>query len=240
MVSINYKFVQGIISILGIKNVLSVKFTSNKRCNFNCLYCEKGWANNTLASKTNVPDYNDIFEEVKHYLTHHNDASFVMLSCCGESALYSGFGALALKIKEEFPEIGIMTYVNAIQLSNKAIQQELSLCHILGCNIDSVFEDEFQMICRPSNNLSFTSILEGLKDFSRHFKGMLLVDSKFVSGINDSEESLDSLLTYLSEIQPNHYIIYGTQYQGQKLSENFTNLLREKMDDLPFPVSLHL
>ena len=69
---------------------------------------------------------------------------------------------------------------------------------------------------------------------------MLLVDSKFVSGINDSEESLDSLLTYLSEIQPNHYIIYGTQYQGQKLSENFTNLLREKMADLPFPVSLHL
>ena len=69
---------------------------------------------------------------------------------------------------------------------------------------------------------------------------MLLVDSKFIHGINDTEESLDSLLAYLSEIQPNHYVVYGTQYHGQRLSEYFTDLLRAKTIDLPFPVSLHL
>ena len=235
-----YKFVKGIIDTLGVKNVLKVEFAPGQKCNYDCLHCELGRANNAHNNFGKFTSSSEIFIEIQAFLVDDPEIKFVMLSGCGHYALYSGFSSLVKKIRENLPELGIMTYTNASILSREEIQEELAYCNIIGCNINSVFEDDLYLCSKPSSNHRLRIALEKLKIFSNHFTGMFIVETEFIHGINDTEKNIDGLINYLSEIQPNIYAVKGKNNQDNSLSEEFTLLLKNKMNDAPFPVKFHL
>ena len=236
----NYKFVKGIIDALGVKNVINVEFAPKKKCNYDCLYCELGKANNIQNDCGKFNSVSEIFIEIQTFLLDNPEINFVMLSGCGNYALFSGFSSLVKMIRENLPELGIMTYTSATMLSREEIQKELTNCNIIGCNLNSVFEDDLHLCCHPSSNHRLKTTLDNLKLFSNHFTGMLIVETEFIRGINDTEKNIDGLIEYLSDVQPNVYNVVGNNFQGRSLSEDFTSLLKNKMNEAPFPVKFHL
>ncbi|MHA1155081.1 MAG: radical SAM protein [Candidatus Heimdallarchaeota archaeon] len=236
----NYRFVKGKVNALGVKDVLKVGFNPIKICNFDCVYCIVGRTNKCLNNRIEFYTVSEIFNEIYHYIRENGTVPYVLLTGSGEPALYSGFGELVEKIKDNFPEIGIMAYTNATLLSRKDVQNEFARIDILGCTINSVYLNEFHNICRPNDEVNLKNALEGLKEFSRHFTGMLIVDSKFVHGLNDTERNVEGLIEYLSEVQPNEYSVVTRKHHGQNLTKEFISFLEDKMSDLPFPVSIQL
>jgi len=235
-----YKFVKDVMNALGCQNVLKVDFSPKKTCNFDCIYCSVGRTTNWLMERTEFYPVEEIFSEISSYIDNNGEVNYIMLTGSGEPALYSGFGRLSEMIKQQYPNIGIMAYTNGTLLNRKDVQTEFSNCDIIGCNLNSVYEGEFKKICRPLTKVRLQDTLNGLKEFSKHFKGILLFDTKFVRDINDTEKNVQGLIEYLKEVQPNKYTVINRKYKGQELTEEFKAFLEQTMRDLPFPVDLYL
>ena len=225
---------------MGYKNILIVDVNPKKACNFNCVYCPIGQTDKWTNERVNFFPAEELFSEINHFVNENPMVEGTILTRSGEPALYKGFGQLAKMIREAYPKFVIMAYTNASLLSRKDIQEEFSLCNVIGCNLNSVFEDEFQRICRPHSEVRLKNALDGLTEFAKHYKGLLRIDTKFVPGLNDTERNLLGLIDYLSEVQPNAYAVVGREYKGKQLSEEFTTLIKDKMSDLPFPTQFHL
>jgi wyosine [tRNA(Phe)-imidazoG37] synthetase (radical SAM superfamily) len=235
-----YKFVKEVINALGCQNVLKVDFSPKKTCNFDCVYCSVGRTTNWTMERTEFYPIEEVYSEINHYINHNGEVEYVILTGSGEPALYMGFGKLADMIKKNYPNVGIMAYTNGTLLNRKDVQNEFMKCDVLGCNLNSVYEKEFKKICRPLDEVRLQGTLNGLKEFSKHFKGVLLFDTKFVKGMNDTERNVLGLIDYLKEVQPNKYTVISKKHKRQELTEEFISFVKETMDDLPFPVDLYL
>ncbi len=235
-----YKFIKGIINALGCQNVLKVDFSPKKTCNFDCIYCIVGRTTKWTMKRTEFYPVEEVFSEISNYIDHNGTVEYVLLTGSGEPALYSGFGELSEKIRINFPNIGIIAYTNGTLLNRKDVQKEFANCNVLGCNLNSVYDEEFKRICRPLKDVRLQDTLNGLKEFSKHFKGILKFDTKFVKDLNDTERNVLGLIDYLKEVQPNNYTVISKKYKGQELTEEFTSFITETMKDLPFPVELYL
>lgn len=235
-----YKFLKEITNALGCQNVLPVDFSPKKTCNQDCIYCGVGRTTNWTMKRTEFYPIDEVYSEISNYMDHNGKVEFVLLTGSGEPSLYSGFGMLAEKLKNNYPNLGIIAYTNGTLLNRKDVQNEFAKCNVLGCNLNSVYEEEFKQICRPFKEVRLQDTLNGLKEFSKHFKGILLFDTKFVKGLNDSERNVLGLIDYLKEVQPNKYTVISKNHKGQELTEEFVTYVKETMKDLPFPVDLHL
>ncbi|NHJ32083.1 MAG: radical SAM protein [Asgard group archaeon] len=235
-----YKFVKDVINALGCQNVLKVDFSPKKTCNFDCIYCIVGRTTKWTMERTEFYPIEEVYSEISHYIDNNGKVEYVILTGSGEPALYSGFGELSDKIKKNYPNVGIMAYTNGTLLNRKDVQAEFAKCDVLGCNLNSVYDEEFKKICRPLDDVRLQDTLNGLKEFSRHFKGVLLFDTKFVKGMNDTERNVQGLIEYLKEVQPNKYAVISRKHKGQELTDDFVSFVKETMKDLPFPVDLYL
>ena len=235
-----YKFLKEITNALGCQNVLPVDFSPKKTCNHDCIYCGVGRTTKWTMERSEFYPIEDVFSEINKYIENNGIVEYILLTGSGEPALYSGFGELADKIREKFPSIGIIAYTNGSLLNRKDVQNEFAKCTILGYNLNSVYNKEFKKICRPLEDVRLQDTLNGLKEFSKHFKGNLMFDTKFVRDLNDTKRNVQGLIDFLKEIQPNSYTVISKKHKGQELTEEFASFIRESMKDLPFPVDLHL
>lgn len=235
-----YKFLKEITNALGCQNVLPIDFSPKKTCNHDCVYCGVGRTTNWTMERTEFYPIDEIYSELRKYLEHNGKVEYALLTGSGEPALYSGFGELSEKIRNNFPNIGIIAYTNGTLLNRKDVQKEFAKCNVLGCNLNSVYNEEFKRICRPLKDVRLQDTLNGLKEFSKHFRGILKFDTKFVKGLNDTKRNVLGLIDYLKEVQPNNYTVISKTHKGQKLTKEFTSFITETMKDLPFPVELYL
>ncbi|MFW9922854.1 MAG: radical SAM protein [Candidatus Thorarchaeota archaeon] len=237
----DYKFVKGLNeSTLGYKNILKVDISPKKVCNFDCVYCSVGRTSRWLMEREEFFSAEEIFNEIIDFYSHNDSVEGVLLTGSGEPALYKSFGKLARKIKEFYPNMIIMVYTNASLLRNKDVQEDFAVCNVVGCNLNSVFPEELQSISRPHMDVNIEDALQGLIEFGKHFKGQLLIDTKFIKGLNDTERNVQGLKEYLIRVQPNSYTIIGRKYKGDYLSDQFIDYLKNEMHDMPFPVSIFL
>jgi len=161
-----------------------------------------------------------------------------MLTGSGEPALYSKFGVLVDLIKRKYRNAKIMAYTNASLLSRNDVINEFSKCDIIGCNLNAVYDIEFQNACRPLDTVKLKSALEGLLRFKKQFQGVLFVDTKFVPGINDTERNLLGLIDYLKELSPDKYTIIHRKFKGQEPEAEFIDLSRERISELTFTTNI--
>jgi wyosine [tRNA(Phe)-imidazoG37] synthetase (radical SAM superfamily) len=45
-------------------------------------------------------------------------------------------------------------------------------------------------------------VLEGLREFARSYRGVLLTETMLVAGVNDGDEGVDAVATFLAEVSP--------------------------------------
>ncbi|MGC9779278.1 MAG: radical SAM protein [Candidatus Heimdallarchaeota archaeon] len=236
----NCKFVKGIIEALGFKNVLKVDFSPKKTCNFDCVYCGVGRTSTWLNERSEFYPVEDVFFEIDYYIEHNGEIRYVMLTGSGEPALYKGFGELVAKIKQKYPNLKIMAYTNCSLLSRKDVHYEFLQCDVLGCNLNAVYNDEFQKICQPFSPVRLKDALNGLVQFKKVFKGVIFVDSKFVKDLNDTHRNLNGLIEYLADLKPDRYIAVIRNYKGTKPTDEFVNLVKQKVDDLHFTTKVYV
>jgi len=91
---------------------------------------------------------------------------------------------------------------NASLIWDEGVREDLQKADWVSVKVDALDEQIWRRMDRPSRSLDLEAILQGIIDFSKDFKGMLVTESMLLSGINDNEKSLQAMAQFLEKVDP--------------------------------------
>jgi wyosine [tRNA(Phe)-imidazoG37] synthetase (radical SAM superfamily) len=172
-----------------------------KRCNFDCLYCELGKAPTT--SSYDCDNQNEaIIEEITQSLQNHPNIDVITITANGEPTLYPYLHDLLLKINQIKKEKKLLILSNASTINDPQIEDSLALCDIVKLSLDSALAKSFQKIDRADSSIVLEDIKEGITTFANKHKTKLIIEILFVKGVNDSDEDIQALSSFMQKINP--------------------------------------
>ncbi len=209
-----------------------------KTCTLNCVYCPVGSTINHTTEREEYSPKNEIFAEIYHYITKHEQPDYIWLQSRGEPALYLQFGNLVQKIKNSFKGIKVAVWTNSTLFPRWNIREEFSKCDLIISDLDSVLPKEFTGINRPHKDINHENVLLGIREFKKWFSGVFRLHTVFLNGLNDTEGNLEGLKKFLADISPEKYYVTFGQIKGiDPVTDGFKSLLNEKFSEVPYEIT---
>lgn len=201
----NFKYVYGPVPSRRMGISIGISPIAKGHCNYSCIYCQLGRTKNMSNKREEYFNCNDIIEEFKSYLKEDIYFDVVTIVGEGEPLLYSKIGDLIkqLKLLTTKP-IAVIT--NGALLSEKTVREELKNADIVLPSLDACDENMFKKINRPHGSIKFKEVIEGLRTFSKEYKGQLWIETMIVKDINDNKEFYLKFKELLSTI--NYHRLY--------------------------------
>ncbi|MBN2080537.1 MAG: radical SAM protein [Spirochaetes bacterium] len=185
---------------LGIS--LGVDLVPHKTCSLNCVYCECG---DTTALVTDVAEWvptREVIAELDEYLEGSPRLDVLTFSGSGEPTLHSGIGEIITHIRTRYPQYRIAVLTNGTMLVDPGVRRSIRDADIVVPSLDAVSPDLFERIARPAPGVRIDEVIEGLVDFRREFRGLLLLEIFVVPGVNDGDDELAALKDACLRIRP--------------------------------------
>ncbi len=149
----------------------------DKICSFDCLYCQLGKTGSLTATRKRYVSNEDILEEIRALPQISID--YITFSGRGEPTLAKNLGQMidAVKTIRQEP-IAVIT--NSSLMGRQDVREELAGADFVICKLDAFSQESFEMINQPLKGIKFDTILEGIKEFKRHFQGRLALQLMFL------------------------------------------------------------
>ncbi len=96
----------------------------------------------------------------------------------------------------------IAVITNASLLWRKDVRTELMKADWVSVKVDSVMGKSWHMVNRPQMTLQLESILNGILEFARAYKGILVTETMLVKNINDTVAGIKAVGDFLKLLQP--------------------------------------
>ena len=169
-----------------------------KSCNFDCIYCELDRAQKRDKIE-NPPKIDDILKDVKEGIKRYN-FDVLTITANGEPTLYPYLDELIDELQKLNKKLLILS--NSSTIFKPTIQNALKKLDIVKLSLDTANPKTFKKIDRPLKGIEIDKIIEGIKRFSKIYKGELIVEILVVQGINDKKEEFIKLNKVLNQINP--------------------------------------
>lgn len=118
----------------------------------------------------------------------------------GEPTLDLNLGKEISMLKQFRKKIAVIT--NASLLWREDVRRDLAEADWVSVKIDAVDAEIWRLVDRPHGALDLSTILAGVADFARQYKGKLVTETMLVDGLNDSAEALEKLAEVLAQVRP--------------------------------------
>ena len=187
---------------------LGINHLPEKICSYSCMYCQLGRTRHLTITRHADGDPVQIFHLVETRLKelslsgHMPDT--ITLVPNGEPTLDKNMGAIISQLKIFRIPIAVIT--NGSLLWQKEVRDGLADADIVSVKVDSIGEKIWKKINRPHGSLKLNEVLEGIRIFSKEFKGRLITETMLISGMNDDQASAMNLTQFLQSI--NHEEVY--------------------------------
>lgn len=178
-----------------------------KQCNYDCLYCELE-PSLTTSIQTLITPVDEVVNELKQYLNPNID--IITITANGEPTLYPHLDDLVEKIDKIKGKTQTLILTNSSTLPNKQIFQTLLKFDQVKLSLDSVSENIFKKLDRPSKEINLQNIIESIIKFSSIYKGKLFIEILVVKNINDSIDEIKKINHILMQIQNIARVDFGT------------------------------
>lgn len=177
---------------LGVNNI------PPKTCSYSCVYCQLGRTSNMLVNRQAFYKPEQILMQVERKI---NDATlrgeridYITFVPDGEPTLDVNLGREISLLKHVGIPIAVIT--NASLLWREEVREELLAADFVSLKVDAVSHDLWRRINRPHKNLKLDTILDGIKQFARSFKGILVSETMLIDGVN-YEDELEKIANFL-------------------------------------------
>jgi wyosine [tRNA(Phe)-imidazoG37] synthetase (radical SAM superfamily) len=195
------KYVYGPVPSRRLGFSLGVDIVPYKTCTLDCIYCQLGRTTCKTIERKPYVSKSDIFREIQETLQSNHNVDFITFSGSGEPTLNSEIGILVNKIKK-MTSIPVAVLTNATLFFMKDVQKDLLEADVVLPSLDAASKDVFKKINRPHDLLIIDSVVDGLKEFRRIYKGKIWLEIMVIKGYNDDSKELLQIKKALSEIQP--------------------------------------
>jgi len=183
---------------LGINNIPA------KICTYSCAYCQVGRTVQMQVERRPYYSPQEIYDEVKEKVERSKSQGlaidYLTFVPDGEPTLDINLGREIDMLRSLGIRIAVIS--NASLIWDERVREELSKADWVSVKVDAVEERIWRHVDRPSRALKLQAILQGIIEFSKDFKGMLVTESMLLSGINDDESSLLAIAEFLERIDP--------------------------------------
>ena len=183
---------------LGINNIPA------KICTYSCAYCQVGRTLQMQVQRRSFYSPQDICDEVRQMVKSSSDQAlpidYLSFVPDGEPTLDINLGREIDMLRSLGKKIAVIT--NASLIWDETVREDLVRADFISVKVDAVDEPLWRRVDRPHRALELEAILQGILDFSREFKGVLVSESMLLAGINDSEKSLEAIAEFLAKVDP--------------------------------------
>jgi wyosine [tRNA(Phe)-imidazoG37] synthetase (radical SAM superfamily) len=180
---------------------LGIDIIPLKTCSLNCIYCQLGPATpKTLQKKEYFPS-SEILSQVKKKLSSGQRIDYITFSGSGEPTLNRALGKLIGEIKKT-TSIPVAVLTNSTLLSQKSVRNDLMAADLVVPSLDAATPEIFVRVNRPHPSLNIEEIIQGLRKFSKEFKGSIWLEIMLVKGVNDSLTHIRKLKEAIAKIKP--------------------------------------
>lgn len=174
-----------------------------KTCNLSCVYCQLGRTRRRSVGRKEYAPPGKVVEDVRRELSllGRGTVDWITFVGAGEPTLYSSIGQVIRGIKS-LTEIPVAVLTNGSLLTREDVREDLSYADAVLPSFDAGSEDLYRVINRPRSRDTLDSLLGGLMEFRRTYRGILLVEVMIVGGLNDTDEALADLTKTLAGVAP--------------------------------------
>ncbi len=183
---------------LGINNI------PPKTCSYGCVYCQVGRTTRMLTRRQAffAPEWvlRKVREKVQRLTAAEGRLDFMTFVPDGEPTLDLNLGRTIRLLKSLGCPVGVIS--NASLMADAGVRDDLAAADWVSLKVDAVADGVWRRIDRPHGKLQLTSILEGIRTFSRVFQGQLVTETMLVAGLNDDRGSLEATARFLASVGP--------------------------------------
>lgn len=185
-----------------------------KTCTYNCVYCECGATTNLTTERKEYIPTKDIINELKDYLDKSPKLDYITFSGSGEPTLNTGIEKIIDFLKENYPQYKIAVLTNGSLLYQKEVRDEIIKADLIMPSLDAVSDTIFKQINRAYIGLEIQTIISGLIEFRKGYKGEIWLEIFIVPGINDTDSEMKLLREAIMKINPTHVQINSLDRPG--------------------------
>ncbi len=183
---------------LGINNIPA------KICSYSCAYCQVGRTLQMEVLRRPYYSPQEIYDEVQEKVERSKSQGlaidYLTFVPDGEPTLDINLGQEIDMLRTLGIKMAVIS--NASLIWDENVREELAKADWISLKVDAADERIWRRMDRPSRALEHEAIMQGILDFSKDFKGMLVTESMLLSGINDDEKSLQAMAQFLEKVDP--------------------------------------
>ncbi len=174
-----------------------------KTCNWNCVYCQLGRTRPLRTERRIYFPNLEILDQVQDALDAHKsgEIDWVTFVGSGETTLHAGLGEMIRGVKE-MTDLPVAVITNGSLLYLKEVREELAAADAVLPSLDAGNAALYRRINRPHPSLTFDRLTDGLIAFREMYTGKLWVEVMLVGGLNDTQDALQEIASWLEKIRP--------------------------------------
>jgi len=181
---------------------LGIDLVPHKVCTFNCIYCECGATTNLTSERKEYIKYNEIIDELQHYLKNNLPPDYITFSGAGEPTLNFFLENIIGFIKSINTHIPVAVITNGSLFGQKDVRKALMNADLVLPSLDAANESTYKKINRPCPDISLNTYIDGLIMFRKDFSGQIWLEVMIIPSYNDDIENLELLKEAILKINP--------------------------------------
>jgi len=198
---------------LGINNI------PPKICSYACVYCQLGRTIKIQLARREFYKPTDIIKDIVNKVTEargkKEPIDYLSFVPDGEPTLDVNLGKEIDLLKPLGIKIAVIS--NASLIAESFVRDDLAKADWVSLKVDAMSEECWRQIDRPHGSLKLKDILKGISTFSNMFKGTLVTETMLIKGVNDSQNEISKIASFLMDINPNKvYIAIPTRPPAEK------------------------
>ena len=193
-----YKHIFGPVPSRRLGISLGVDLVKPKSCNMNCVFCECGATPRLAEKRESFKDINEVKNEIIEVLKEVKP-DYITFSGSGEPTLSKDLGTIINWIKDN-TDINVCLITNSLLLNDDDVIREVQRADLIIPTLNSVDNEIFHKINRPSEGIDISIMMSGLKKLSSIYKGKVFLETFVIEGLNDGMEHIKKMAEFLKTI----------------------------------------
>jgi len=183
---------------IGINNIPA------KICSYACLYCQVGRTLELTTERQSFFHPEELADELKDKIEAAEknglQIDYLTIVADGEPTLDLNLGRLLDLFKSFKIKTAVIT--NSSLLNLATVRADLRKADWVSVKIDTVNEELWRKVNCPAREIVFTDLLQGIRQFSANFQGILCTETMLLNNINDTAQAISETAKFIKSINP--------------------------------------